>query len=803
MIRIHRLIKQVELSQVALIRRLKMVLSINQRSFSERALPVIALSLAVISLTGALGLRFYNAPGLAVGRVAPQIIQAPADAVVEDEKGTEMKRRMARTQAVSVLKLDLSINQQITADLRQAISQGGELRQIAGAFPFTPPATLTQAVQSYLRRAPDPEWQIILQAFRAGSHSNQPAPPSLGANPPQVNTPAWAVAALQAYRQTATPTAYNQLLRLINQARRRYAAALTALPQSTAGGTIGGTAIVYDPTLLEITDGEWQQLLDQLPQLAEPILAQGIAPGLPPSVLQRAVTLQLQDDLPQPLVEFSSRLLVSILRPNLIRDEEQTQLQAEQAAKNIKPELVTIRQGEVIVRAGEVITAADFALLDSFGLSRRGVNWPGLLAFSVLVSGAVATVALVARHFHSRLRRRDQLLIWLLSLTTPLMIMLRVPATNLPAIGLLVSGFYGSALGVAIPGAIGILVALGMHLSWAQLLPSAVGGWVCGWMGSRLRSREELAKLGALIGLMQGGLYLLLNLASGAVWHEILGSATIQALIGLGWVIVAIGSSPYLEQLFDLVTTLRLVELANPNHPLLKKLAAETPGTFQHTLFVATLAEAAARALDCNVELVRAGTLYHDIGKMHDPLGFIENQMGRPNKHDQINNPWESAAIIKKHVTEGLAMARRYHLPRAVQAFIPEHQGTMLIAYFYHQAQQQANQSPNPDGSTALVQESDFRYDGPIPHCRETGIVMLADCCEAALRSLKDATAEEALSMVNKILRARWQDNQLVNSGLTREHLSQIAVIFVEIWQQFHHQRIPYPKAIQPARSRS
>jgi putative nucleotidyltransferase with HDIG domain len=254
--------------------------------------------------------------------------------------------------------------------------------------------------------------------------------------------------------------------------------------------------------------------------------------------------------------------------------------------------------------------------------------------------------------------------------------------------------------------------------------------------------------------------------------------------------VVALGISPYLERLFDLVTPIRLAELSNPNRPLLKKLATEAPGTFQHTLFVASLAEAAARELHCNVELVRAGTLYHDIGKMHDPLGFIENQMGSPNKHDEINDPWKSAEIIKKHVSEGLVMARKHQLPQAIRDFIPEHQGTLLISYFYFQAKQKAEQ----EGGSP-VNEEEFRYDGPVPQSRETGILMLADACEAALRSLKDVTPETAIGMIHKILKARWQDNQLVDSGITREELSTIAEVFVRVWQQCNHKRIAYPKA--------
>jgi putative nucleotidyltransferase with HDIG domain len=322
-----------------------------------------------------------------------------------------------------------------------------------------------------------------------------------------------------------------------------------------------------------------------------------------------------------------------------------------------------------------------------------------------------------------------------------------------------------------------------------------------------------LALLGVGVGLTQGTVYLVGTLvasaATGAIWYAVLGTVGAQSLAGLAWSVVAIGISPYLEHVFDLITPIRLAELANPNRPLLKKLAAEAPGTFQHTLFVASLAEAAAREIGCNVELVRTGTLYHDIGKMHDPLGFCENQMGGANKHDEINNPWASADIIKKHVTEGLVMARKHRLPKAIQAFIPEHQGTMLIAYFYHQAQQIAAKEredlkialPDADNSklrvpSRQVREEDFRYDGPIPQSRETGILMLADSCEAALRSLKDATHEEALNMVNRILRARWQDNQLLDSGLTREDMSLIAEIFVRVWEQFNHKRIAYPSAV-------
>lgn len=302
--------------------------------------------------------------------------------------------------------------------------------------------------------------------------------------------------------------------------------------------------------------------------------------------------------------------------------------------------------------------------------------------------------------------------------------------------------------------------------------------------------------MGGIVGVSQTVITLACSLIPSAsaetVWYVLLPEAALYGFSGTAWIVLALGISPYLERLFDLVTPIRLAELSNPNRPLLKRLALEAPGTFQHTMFVASLAEAAARELHCNVELVRAGTLYHDIGKMHDPLGFIENQMGGPNKHDLLKDPYKSTEIIRKHVSEGLVMAKKYGLPKAIRDFIPEHQGRLLISYFYYQARTQAETEGR---SPHLINEEDFRYVGPIPQSRETGLVMLADGCEAALRSLKEATPEQAIIMVNKIFRARWQDGQLAESGIRREELPFIAEVFVQVWQQHNHQRIAYPPA--------
>ena len=799
----------------------------TSKSFKNPARSPLLLLIAVVSLSSTLGHRFYNQPKLDVGTLSPQTIKAPRTASIADYKTTEEQRTNARIGAVAILRLDPAVDRQIYQELQLFLQQGNELRSAAGSFPLVSTSILSTAVQLYLRGCAEWEWRSIwAQVGDDGATSGRLSWESPGTRAQTaigqgmaLSLRSDAVAQLQAYSRSVTASEFKSLTDSIDLARRRYLHTLDAMAKQS----VSEYGLIYDTSLFDLSDAAWEETQTGISLAAKRMLAQGIPQGLPKEVLKEAARLQVRDGVPSVSQALAVEALTAILQPNLVRDPEGTKQLAELAAQKVKPVTIVVEQGETIVSEGEIISGQDFVLLDYFGLSRRGVNWLGLAGFVCLVGGAIAIVLLVERHY--RLRRRDHLLLLLLTLSAPVLVSLGLPWTSLPAIGILVGGFYGSAVGVTVVGLLSVVLPIGLEIDLIHLVASAAAGLLGAFMSGRLRSREELALLGVAIGLTQSMIYLLGTLiasaASGSIWYVLLGSVGSQGLAGLAWSVVAIGLSPYLEHVFDLITPIRLAELANPNRPLLKKLAAEAPGTFQHTLFVASLAEAAARELGCNVELVRTGTLYHDIGKMHDPIGFCENQMGGVNKHDEMNDPWASADLIKKHVSEGLVMARKHRLPKTIQAFIPEHQGTMLIAYFYHQALQIAAleaaqeaaqeaaletadlkntltdaESPKLKFKTREVREEDFRYDGPIPQSRETGILMVADSCEAALRSLKDATHEEALNMVNKILRARWQDNQLIDSGLTREDMSLIAEIFVRVWEQFNHKRIAYPSAV-------
>ncbi|MBE9140610.1 HDIG domain-containing protein [Nodosilinea sp. LEGE 07088] len=761
--------------------------------------PRLAFVLTVLSLTAILGQRFYNQPGLQVGSIAPSSIFAPDDARVEDKTTTEERRRDARNGALRVLRVESETNEAILRSLNNLTGQVGDVRRQAGSVPFVSRGILSTQVQFYLRSSDDATW-LKLRSIVDPLANNNSVPGIRGERIEldallrnQTLTPdqRTALGELWAYGQRTSSQEFGQLLNAVETARQGYQQALANLTLLTA--QIEGVA--ESPQLFELSIQDWNRVETEVHLAAERMLAQGIAPGLPPEVLDRAAHLQLKVAVPRSIEPFTRTLLLSALEANLVEDTDRTRMQADMAAEAVKPVQVEVQKGELIVEAGDTITQGNFVLLDTFNLSQRRFNYWGLAMFGGLVAAGVGSFLLIERWVPQRLRQQDYLLITAMVVSTGVMKMVGVAAYGLPAIGLLAGSFYGPVLGGSLVVLVAVLLPIGSTVGGISFIAGAAGAFVCSLLAGRMRSREELALLGGGVGLTQGVVYLILTLMFSPVslltaWSGILTGAALQGIYGVISSIAALGLSPYLEHLFDLVTPIRLAELSNPNRPMLKRLASEAPGTFQHTVFVSSLSEAAARALGCNVELVRAGTLYHDIGKMHDPQGFIENQMGGPNKHDELNDPWLSAGIIKKHVTEGIVMARRCRLPKAVQAFIPEHQGTMLISYFYHQAGEMAKDDP-----TLVVKEEDFRYDGPIPQSPETGLVMLADSCEAALRSLTNATPDEALAMVNRILRARWKDSQLVDSGLTRDHMALIAEIFVQVWQQYNHKRIAYPKA--------
>jgi putative nucleotidyltransferase with HDIG domain len=524
------------------------------------------------------------------------------------------------------------------------------------------------------------------------------------------------------------------------------------------------------------------------------MLTQGVVASLADESLRSAANLHL-DGQPNPARSLGSRLVAEALqgRTNLRTDALLTQRRIEQIVTQQGLPTLAVKRGDLITRQGEPITPQAFDVLDHFNLiNRRPLLLPWLLHL-VEALAASGVMLLVMRRWRASLEPRQALLalamllvvqsckLWLGDKVSPLALL--VPPTLLLAQGL------STPAGLAWLAVASLLwpYPLGSNLE-PRLVVAALVAAAAAVLAGRQRNRAQLLQLAVLLPL--GALLLqvpLLHLHRGApagvtmaTDADLLGEAVLVGGLLMGGLLLA----PLVESFFGLLTRARLMELADLERPLLRRLSTEAPGTFEHTLMICGLAEEGARAIQADVDLIRTGALYHDVGKLHGPSWFIENQEDGRNPHEQLNDPLASAAILQAHVDEGLKLARRHHLPRPLADFIPEHQGTLKMGYFLHQARER-----DPG-----IAEGRFRYLGPIPRSRETAILMLADGCEAALRSLPPNTCEaEARAMVRRIVEARQQDGQLAASGISRGELELVIRAFVRVWRRMRHRRIPYP----------
>ena len=539
--------------------------------------------------------------------------------------------------------------------------------------------------------------------------------------------------------------------------------------------------------LRELTPNQRRTWEQEIHLAQQRMLSQGLAPGVAESQLLQAASLQLNDQ-PETGRVLGARLLVHSLQghSNLRSDPGLSQRRIEALINQQGIPTITVKAGDLVVRQGEQISSQTFDVLDYFGLVNRRPRPLAWLSQFIEALAICGSLILLLRRWRPSLEPRQALLvlvallvvqavnIWLGPLASP--ILLLVPPTLLLAQGL------GSGCGLAWLAAASLLWPLPLTGVVGIRLLVAVGtGAVACMAADRQRSRAGLLQLAVLLPAGEVLLQWLLLQGRGLPGQIELLS---EGLMLGGLLMVSMLLAPLVESFFGLLTRARLMELADLERPLLRRLSCEAPGTFEHTLMIAGLAEEGARSIGADVDLVRTGALYHDVGKLHGPQWFIENQEADKNPHDTLNDPYASAAILQAHVDEGLRLARRHRLPRPLADFIPEHQGTLKMGYFLHQAREQDPSAP----------EADFRYHGPAPRSRETAILMLADGCEAALRSLPPGTTEDqAAQTVRRILEARQRDGQLAQSGISRGELELLVRAFVRIWKRMRHRRIPYP----------
>ncbi len=464
----------------------------------------------------------------------------------------------------------------------------------------------------------------------------------------------------------------------------------------------------------------------------------------------------------------------------------------------------TIERNEVILRAGDIVSPLDIEALDALGLRQSTWSWNE-------VYGATGFVLLLVAGFLYYLWRQESYL-WL-ERTGPTLLALGVVAflflgkIFIPAHTLLPYLFPYAALTMLLAALLNFRVALvttGLFMlavGWLtggnlELMTYAVCAALVGALrlgrGERLASFATAAGHIAVTNLLVVGVF---RLAAGQGdvrgLAELAAAATINGPLTVTLTIVGI----YLVgAVFGVTTPLQLIEISRPTHPLLRQLLLKAPGTYHHTLIVSNMAERAAEAIGADALLTRVGAYYHDVGKTIRPYFFIENRTEGMDPHARLD-PYTSAQIIISHVQDGVDLARKHRLPERVVEFIPEHQGTLLVSYFYHQAVKQA-------GSPDAVDRSQFRYPGPKPQSRETAITMLADGAEATVRSKRPNTIEEIEQIVAESIQTRVIAGQLDECPLTLSDLQEIRRAFVDVLRGLHHPRIEYPPEVaEPQRA--
>ena len=492
-------------------------------------------------------------------------------------------------------------------------------------------------------------------------------------------------------------------------------------------------------------------------------------------------------------------VLNACIQANMLIDQEATDAAKEAAREAVEP--VIYKQGQnIVVRGQGRITANQLAMLSTLGLlSDSGVDLTIYLGAALLVALVMGIMIYLLRHLPDNGlfddNRKLLLLFVVLIITLSVSLVARLANAYMSPVvlgALLITTLLGMRSGVICNAALTILVAAlaaGGSEEYAEkmavmLVAGLLSGTAAALLMHHKSSRLWVLISGAAAGLVDFVSVLALGLMTN---NELSGSLTQAAwLVGgaLIGTLLCIGLQPLLEMIFNLPTPMKLMELSNPNQPLLRRLLLEAPGTYHHSTIVSSLAEAAAEAIGANPLLARVGGYYHDIGKLKRPSYFTENQMGGVNAHDHVD-PFVSAAIITSHTRDGVALAKAYRLPEEVQQIIAQHHGNTPVMFFYHKALQQANGNP--------VDINTFRYDGKPPTTKEAAIVMLCDTIEAAVRTMKNPTTEGIEEFIVKLVRGKLEDGQLSDSPLTLRDIERICAAATQVLVGVFHERIEYP----------
>jgi cyclic-di-AMP phosphodiesterase PgpH len=506
----------------------------------------------------------------------------------------------------------------------------------------------------------------------------------------------------------------------------------------------------------------------------------------------------LNGDLKNSAIELGRYAVIQ----NEFYDPEATEELRKQAAESVEP--VKILQGQIIIEEGKLIRQEEYRQLELVGLLDNKQSYKPFVGLMILI-----TIILTSVYFYfyqmkeqPEKRQTNLLLFGIVFILTffILKIISMLQIFNYSGIGYLFPAAMGGMLiKILIDEKLAILSSIIFSIFGSVLFNEGVSGTLNFSVGiyilfsslagvlflSDPKQRSKILQAGsfaAAINLFT--IWALMFLPNGQFSGLEYGYYILTAIFsGIGSAVLTMGLLPLFETSFGILSTMKLIELSNPNHPLLRKILMEAPGTYHHSVMVANLADAACEAIGANGLLARVGCYYHDIGKTKRPNFFIENQMHLDNPHDRLP-PDKSANIILSHVTDGSAILKKYNMPKEIIQIAEQHHGTTLLKFFYHKAIQCGED----------VKEEDYRYPGPKPQTKESAIIGIADSVEAAVRSLNQPTPETIESLVKKIVADRLQDGQLNECDLTLKELETVGHSFCETLKGIFHSRIEYPE---------
>lgn len=496
-------------------------------------------------------------------------------------------------------------------------------------------------------------------------------------------------------------------------------------------------------------------------------------------------------------------LLRDALQPTVRVDQAATDQRREQAAAEIAEVVVTFQRDNAIVRAGDTVTSVQFAALRQLGLegARAGSELLKTGLLGLLLTAAVTIYLRASRPATFRSGSRVLLLSVLLAMFTAILVGIALIEIGGPARYLLIPAAAIAMLATILFDArVGALTLVPMVALTAYAAPSpaiavpfvAVSGLASIPLVDRLAARGQLRR-----AAWQSGVVILVVAGLCQVVFGDLGDLVPALLAALGnavlCAVIVNGALPFLESVFGVLTATSLLDLADRNHPLLRELEQQALGSYNHSIMVSTLVERACRAVGADALLASVCALYHDIGKVARPYFFVENQFGVANPHDELDNPVQSAMIIKRHVTDGVEMAGVHRLPSEVVDGIRTHHGTTLVSFFFRKALEESDAAGG-----AAPDEVHFRYPGAKPFTRELAILMLADCCESASRAGaqhdRNLSREALEAIVRTLIAERVEDGQLDDSPLTFADLQAVERSFIDTLVGVYHPRIAYPE---------